>query len=246
MATMDLLKATVNGKLGNVYGARQRAKTYIKAVPFSHSPHSKSQTRSVRAFEKLNRFSSGLAKGFWKYLGLSDKKVLKHNAVATLFKPMIANGFFSIQNIKNVIKKDGKTSILNFVVDNTTNTIYIEAQTTELFDKKNGSAWVLIVLDDTGYCYKVISPDKTYYKDNFKIQILPYHQYIAIAFRSDKKNTRQFLHGLSISGLLYVLGKILIIDNFPTSDKYTISGKIIETTDTFAIVDGNELVFNFN
>lgn len=136
MATMDLLKATINGKIGNVYGARQRAQTYLKAVPFSHTPHSQSQTKSVRAFEKLNRLSAGIAKGFWQFMGLSDRKMLKHNAVAALLKPAIENKTFLISNLGKVIKKDGTTEILNFVVDRENNSILLEAQTTEQFDKK--------------------------------------------------------------------------------------------------------------
>lgn len=242
MATMDLLKATINGKIGNVYGARQRAQTYIKAIPFSHAPHSTSQTKSVRAFEKLNRLSAGIAKGFWRYMGLSDRKMLKHNAVAALLKPAIENKVFLISNLGKVITKDGTTEILNFVVDRENNSILVEAQTAEQFDKKNGSAWVCLIIDDTGFCYKCEAPAETYFNRTFRVQILPNRGYFAITFRSDKRNNRQFLHGLSYSNIQYVTNGVLHIDWFPTKDFFAIQGQNLVITDTTAQINNGKLV----
>lgn len=242
MATMDLLKATINGKIGNVYGARQRAQTYLKAVPFSHTPHSQSQTKSVRAFEKLNRLSAGIAKGFWQFMGLSDRKMLKHNAVAALLKPAIENKTFLISNLGKVIKKDGTTEILNFVVDRENNSILLEAQTTEQFDKKNGSAWVCLIIDDTGYCYKCFSPEETYSNEAFRLQILPNRGYFAITFRSDKRNNRQFLHGLSYSNIQYVTNGVLHIDWFSTKDFFVIQNNALVITDETTQINNGKLV----
>lgn len=242
MATMDLLKATINGKIGNVYGARQRAQTYIKAVPFSHTPHSQNQTKSVRAFEKLNRLSAGIARGFWQFMGLSDRKMLKHNAIAALLKPAIENKTFLISNLGKVITKDGTTEILNFVVNRENNSISVEAQTTEQFDKKNGSAWVCLIIDDTGYCYKCEAPEETYLNKTFRVQILPNRGYFAITFRSDKRNSRQFLHGLNYSNIQYITNGVLHIDWFPTKSFFAIQGQNLAITDATAQINNGKLV----
>lgn len=242
MATMDLLKATINGKIGNVYGARQRAQTYIKAVPFSHAPHSQNQTKSVRAFEKLNRLSAGIARGFWQFMGLSDRKMLKHNAIAALLKPAIENKTFLISNLGKVITKDGTTEILNFVVNRENNSILVEAQTTEQFDKKNGSAWVCLIIDDTGYCYKCEAPEETYLNKTFRVQILPNRGYFAITFRSDKRNSRQFLHGLNYSNIQYITNGVLHIDWFPTKSFFAIQGQNLAITDATAQINNGKLV----
>ena len=78
MGKINLLKADYIGKVGQTYGVRQYRQSIVKATPFSHSPHNTAQTKAVRAFEKLNRFSSYVAKTFWRYLNLSDKKMYRH------------------------------------------------------------------------------------------------------------------------------------------------------------------------
>ena len=104
MGKMNTLRADYIGRVGQTYGVRQYGKSIEKAVPFSHSPHNATQTRSVRAFEKLNRFSSYVARTFWRYLNLSDKTMYKHNAVAKWLKPAVENHSFQLENLIQVIK----------------------------------------------------------------------------------------------------------------------------------------------
>ena len=54
MATVNLLTASFDGKLGETYGAKWKSTHTIKAIPFSHAPHGEKATNAVRAFEKLN------------------------------------------------------------------------------------------------------------------------------------------------------------------------------------------------
>lgn len=103
MGKMNTLNADYIGKVGQTYGVRQYGKSIEKAIPFSHTPHNAMQTRSVRAFEKLNRFSSYVARTFWRYLNLSDKTMYKHNAVANWFKPCVRNHSFELGNLVAVI-----------------------------------------------------------------------------------------------------------------------------------------------
>lgn len=103
MGKINLLKADYIGKVGQTYGVRQYGQGIVKATPFSHSPHNTAQTKAVRAFEKLNRFSSYVAKTFWRYLNLSDKKMYKHNAVAKWLGVAVESGTFKLENLVKVI-----------------------------------------------------------------------------------------------------------------------------------------------
>lgn len=104
MGEINLLRADYIGKVGQTYGVRQYRQSIVKATPFSHTPHNATQNKSVRAFEKLNRFSAYVAKTFWRNLNLSDKKMYKHNAVANWLKPVVKNHGFLLANIAEVIK----------------------------------------------------------------------------------------------------------------------------------------------
>lgn len=117
MGKMNTLNAEYIGKVGQTYGVRQYGKSIEKAVPFSHAPHNVTQTRSVRAFEKLNRFSSYVAKTFWRYLNLSDKKMYKHNAVAQWFKPCVRDHKFSVENLVFVIPQNPTLHFGNINID---------------------------------------------------------------------------------------------------------------------------------
>lgn len=103
MGKVNLLKADYTGKVGSTYGVRQYRQSIVKATPFSHAPHNTAQTRAVRAFEKLNRVSSFIAKKFWSELNLSSKTMYKHNAVARWLKPVVKNNSFALANIVEVI-----------------------------------------------------------------------------------------------------------------------------------------------
>lgn len=125
MGTMNTLRADYIGKVGKTYGVRQYGKSIEKAIPFSHSPHNQTQTQSVRAFEKLNRFSAYVAKTFWRYLNLSDKTMYKHNAVAKWIKPCVKNHSFQLANLVEVIPPNTSLSFGNVNID-------LEAKTAEI------------------------------------------------------------------------------------------------------------------
>lgn len=117
MGKMNTLKADYVGKVGQTYGVRQYGKSIEKAIPFSHAPHNTTQIKSVRAFEKLNRFAAYVAKTFWKYLNLSDKKMYRHNAVAQWFKPCVQSHKFSLSNLVEIIKPNPTLSFESVNLD---------------------------------------------------------------------------------------------------------------------------------
>lgn len=107
MAYFNLLAGNCIGTLGATYSARSKSGNVLKARPFSKSPSNPQQQNCVRAFEALNRISSKLSKSSWNLLGLSDEKMLKHNAVANLLKPCIQNHAFEPLLISQAIPASG-------------------------------------------------------------------------------------------------------------------------------------------
>ena len=122
MGKMNTLNADYVGKVGVTYGVRQWGKSIEKAIPFSHSPHNATQTKSVRAFEKLNRFSAYVAKTFWRYLNLSDKTMYKHNAVSKWFKPVVHSHSFKLANLVEIIPPNETLSFGTINIDLETKT----------------------------------------------------------------------------------------------------------------------------
>lgn len=117
MGKINLLKADYVGKVGQTYGVRQYRQSLVKATPFSHTPHNTAQTKAVRAFEKLNRFSSYVAKTFWRNLNLSDKKMYKHNAVAKWLGIAVESGTFKLENLISVIPSNSSLRFGNIEID---------------------------------------------------------------------------------------------------------------------------------
>lgn len=120
MAYLNLLAGNVRGTLGSTYSARYRGGIALKARPFSKAPLTLSQKNNVRSFECLNRLSSKFAKKTWDYLGLSDKTMLKHNAVSKFFKPMILSHYFEPINLSNLIDPSNIISYDSIIIDQST------------------------------------------------------------------------------------------------------------------------------
>lgn len=113
MGKLKLIQGAFNGKVGEFYGTKQYRKHFIKAVPFSHTPHNEKQNQAFSAFGCLQRMSSQFVRGFWQYLGLSDKNMNKINAVAKWAKICVSNRSFSVQKIADVIPSGNEIQILN-------------------------------------------------------------------------------------------------------------------------------------
>lgn len=120
MGKLNLLKSSYIGKVGQTYGVEQYNNTYVKAVPFSHTPHNAKQRNAKNAFVLLNRMSANIAKYFWKFLNLSDKDKYKNNAVAQWLKTCLENNEFILDNIENVIPKDNSLQLVDFTIDYST------------------------------------------------------------------------------------------------------------------------------
>lgn len=150
MGQMNLLKASVVGKLGETYGTEVKGQAILHAIPFSHAPHSETQTKSVRAFEKVNRIAGGLAKVFWPYLHLSDSKMLRHNAVASWLKPLIVNHQFDISKITTIAPDRNNTSIQAATVNFTTSTYAVEVAFSDLPTPIQNAQGAVLLADENG------------------------------------------------------------------------------------------------
>lgn len=197
MATMNLLKAKVDGKLGEMYGAKWKNKPCLKAVPFSHAPHNSAQKQAFSAFGCLNRVASGISKTFWNYLGLSDRVMLRHNAVANWLKPCVEGRVFDISKAESVIAKDGTVTITNLSVNFETNIVEISASTSLPVQPLNGQAWYVGVFDSYGKQIGGFIPAGQEFSNRFYHELNQQLGYFAVAFRSDKENGKTTVHGFS-------------------------------------------------
>lgn len=245
MGKINLLTSSFNGKVGELYGTKQYGNHYLKAIPFSHAPHSESQKNAFSAFGCLNRFSSGIAKVFFPYLGLKNKTMLKHNAVAQLFKPCVSGHVFNITNLAQVIKSDSSVSIELFTIDYTKNRIEARFSTSWENDRKVKSSWVCFVIDANGSIVGIANPSGQLHTMVIQKPLSQNVGYIAGAFRSDVVTGKTQLHGLQLSQKVYLKGQYLYIDGFPNADKYSIQNQILTIADPLTSVDDSELVFNF-
>lgn len=204
MATVNFINASFNGKLGELYGTKQFGNSYLKAIPFSHAPHTEAQTQSVRAFEKLNRLACGLARSVFYVFGINDKKMLKHNAVAKLLKPIIKDKTFDIANLADLIPEDETTEILELTVDRTLNKITVRARTNQPIDKSKKQYFVVCVFDEYGEVIQATVPDVDYYTAEIPTPTEG-KNFGVFAFRSDKRANHQYLHGLSYNATLPIV-----------------------------------------
>lgn len=220
MGTMNTLRADYIGKVGKTYGVRQYGKSIEKAIPFSHSPHNATQTRSVRAFEKLNRFSAYVAKTFWRYLNLSDKTMYKHNAVAKWIKPCVKNHSFQLANLVEVIPSNSSLRFGNINID-------LEAKTAEIeFINAPYSAnttrediFIALVTDNgtvkAGGAFSSVSQTVSFSWD--------YSDFIsltAVMFKSSVQFGKKIINGLCLSTETqnYVINGILYTSLMPLSE----------------------------
>lgn len=152
MATVNILTSSFNGKLGAIYGTSQYKKKFVKAVPFSHSPHNLKQTASVRAFEVLNRISATLGKTFFDYLSVSDKNMSKMNAIAHLLKPTVQNNTFNPNNLSVVFGESSTFSVLEMTRNPENSTYYFNIANLAEEQTYTDSVYFIGIFNALGNC----------------------------------------------------------------------------------------------
>lgn len=244
MATLNLLNASFNGKLGEVYGTKQHGNAYAKAIPFSHAPHSEVQTKCVRAFEKLNRLSSGIASVAFPFLNLSSKKMLKHNAVAQWLKPLISGKTFQPSKMADIIKTGNETEITNIDINLKTNSITISAKTNKEVSIINKKRWFIFVFDDLGQVFLAEAPKEDFFIKTVTTTISRERYYYAMAFRSDFSVNKFLLSGLSITIPLIVRNGILYTSLTEDSGNFTVENGILKYTGSLYRIQNKLLIIN--
>lgn len=244
MATINLLNASFNGKLGEIYGTKQHGNAYAKAIPFSHAPHSGIQTKCVRAFEKLNRLSSGISSVAFPFLNLSDKKMLKHNAVAQWLKPLIGDKTFQPSKMAELIKVGNETEITSFDVNLETNSITVSAKTRKEVSILGKKRWFLFVFDDFGQVLLAEAPKADFFVGTITTTLSEKRSYYAMAFRSDFTVNKFSLSGLSITTPLIVQNGILYTSRTGDSGNFVVENGILKYTGTLYRVQNKLLIIN--
>lgn len=197
MAEMDLLKANFTGKLGALSGANWKGRPVIKAAPFSKAPPSAIQTNSVRAFECLNRLSSAIAEVAFPYLNLSDKKMLRHNAVAHWLKPLVATHSFEPDDLVSIIPEDDDLNWFSLILNTHRNDISLKISLGKDYVPITGSREVVIFFDDLGHTYfnECFEPED--YAISFPFLYDHARVYYGLAFLSDPAPKGRKIHGLA-------------------------------------------------
>ena len=147
---MNTINGSYIGKVGKTYGVRQYRKNIEKVVPFSHAPHNATQTNSVRAFEKLNRFASFVARVFWQFLNLSDKKTLRHNAVASWLKPAIKTHAFELENLAEIIPPNPTLFFVDIQVDFDAKTAIVQLHNSKFSQYTSDEKLFIAFVTDNG------------------------------------------------------------------------------------------------
>lgn len=245
MGKMNTLNAEYIGKVGQTYGVRQYGKSIEKAIPFSHSPHNATQTRSVRAFEKLNRFSAYVAKTFWRYLNLSDKKMYKHNAVAAWFKPCVRDHSFQLGNLAQVIPPNNTLQFGEVDIDfeNKTATVeFINSPYSNYTTKED--IFVALVADNgtvkAGGAFSSVSQTLTFswdYSDFVTLSV--------VMFKSSVQFGKKIINGLCTTAETtdFVIDGILYTSLMPLTSSPTYNNGVLTFNDADVEIVSNIMHF---
>lgn len=204
MGNLNLLQSGYTKRVGEVYGVKQYGKYIMKAIPFSHAPHNQTQKDSLTAFTKLNRMSSVLAKNFFNYLPISDKKMYKNNAVAQYFKSMIQGHAFNPELAFPTFERDSNIDITAFVLDEDTKTVSATiSDLSTILPGQSEHICAMFVTDSGAVKNIVVRPYSPLHQINFALDQLDFSDYWYIIVKSvitnkTKKVSLQLLKGEAI------------------------------------------------
>lgn len=236
MAFNNLLNGSFRGAVGSMVGEKWKNKKTVHTRVFSKSPPTEKQTKNVRAFECLNRLASAMANKFYPWLGLTNKEMYPHNAVARWLKPLIATHTFNPEVIQDIIEKDGSAVIDEFEYNRATGKFKCKASTT--IDPRDGSneSWLLTVLDSEGRVWYCESPKTKIVEFEREIVIPKYQSLCAFTMISKKVDGKFKLSGLYYDELPPQYDIHLIVENVALDDassQVIISGHSQEYTIDF-------------
>jgi hypothetical protein len=191
LARLNILQGTLRGKLGKITGCVWKGKPVIRAAIYSKTPSNMLQTASVRAFEKLNRVASAIARVGFAHTGLSAKNMHKHNAVASWLKPSIRNHIFEPQNLSAIIPLSDNVKLSRFIFNYSTNECIVSFQLSPDYVPLPNSYLHFVVFDDLANTYYSQCDIVRNFTTNFFIDTFGLQVYSVLAFVSEPyKNKR--------------------------------------------------------
>lgn len=197
---MNTINGSYIGKVGKTYGVRQYRKNIEKVVPFSHAPHNVTQTNSVRAFEKLNRFASFVARVFWQFLNLLDKKTLRHNAVASWLKPAIKNHDFELENLAEIIPPNPTLYFVDIQADFDHNTVVVQLHNSKFSQYTSDEKIFIALVTEKG----IVKAGGVYPEDTEEITLswdaTNFSNFSIVMFKSSIQFKKKIVNGFCIYG----------------------------------------------
>lgn len=222
MGEMNILTASIDGKLGEMYGVKQYGKHFAKAIPFSHTPFSAKQKKAFSNFALLNRFACGQWGAMKKYIRLVSGKMLPQNILAQEYKKMIQGAFFNLQNIYEVCDKLQSVEVLQAEYFEDEKKFIIKYTLEDTAEKGIPQETFLTCYDNEIYCLlqtqaEVGNHTLTFYTDREEI-IRPY--FIFTQYKKKK-------HGWKVVGALAVpIFKEPVIDGVWYTSNQGLQGQI--------------------
>lgn len=241
MGKMNLLKSNYIGQVGATYGVEQRHKAFVKAVPFSHAPHNEKQQNALQAFTFLNRLSSGIAKIFFPFLSLSDRKMYRNNAVSQWLKDSIRGGTFALENLSRIIPQDDSLVLKSYSYDS--ESMFFRLEIENVLENQNPNAekiYIAAVTNRYVVKWQIQTQGGRYIGTGF-FNYLDFAYFRFYAFKSYKRGNKWVQKGLCMSPPIYVIivagvfytmrwpwvAKPYVIDEtvfFPSENTYISSG----------------------
>lgn len=236
MGVLDYSRGAFVGKVGVHYGQKSIGSRQLKKIPLKAAKQNATQTASVRAFERLNRFASAIVKIGWQFLALSDKKMMKHNAAAAFFKPLIKNHFFDLNNFSEFAEQDYSVEITKFDRSADAATYTIEANVAAPIDKAHGKAWFVFVFDARGRAVYAEAPET--YSISRVIPVSPQllESFSAFACRVERVPGRARWLGWDLRGGALIAGGRWYFANSENPFGYEISGNKVLLLDPASVV----------
>lgn len=222
MGEMNILTASIDGKLGEMYGVKQYGKHFAKAIPFSHTPFSAKQKKAFSNFALLNRFACGQWGAMKRHIRLISGKMLPQNILAREYKKMIQGAFFNLENIYQVCDKLTSVEVIQAEYFEDEKKFIIEYTLEDTAEKGIPQETFLTCYDREIYCLlqtqaEVGNHTLTFYTDREEI-LDP-----CFVFTQYKKKK----HGWGVVGALAVrLNLEIVIDGVWYTSNQGLSGQI--------------------
>lgn len=195
MGKLDLLNSAYTGSVGETTGAKWKGQHVVKGKIWSKTPPSITQTKSVRAFEALNRVGSAISAKWFYWLGIKAATMHKHNAVARLLKDTVSEHEFTPQAMLNVFHENGTADVETLNVDFSTGKIDIVAKTTLNPATDRNSSWGVFVFTQQGTVLYTNTPETSSITASFLAPISEQDTVYCLVTTSQKQNQKYTLGG---------------------------------------------------